>query len=254
MVYAYIESSGREGIWTRTIRSRTNLHQTVMTHCLKTLENKHLIKAIPSAKFPTRKIYILASLQPSDDVTGGPFYTDNEFDVAFVEVLGRTAEKYIMSKSWYHTPSRSTLRKKVRNAKPSQQEAEEFRRQELEDQQHHNRDPRSAMIPMPPGYTGYPTLSDITRYINANKVSQIVMKEAEVRQVMDVLCWSGRVVKVMDGNAYQSVKYGPGVEGVQVENGLTEAPCGRCPVFDICEEGGPVNARSCTYFQDWLAS
>jgi len=254
MVYAYIESSGREGIWTRTIRTRTNLHQIVMNRCLKTLENKNLIKPIQSAKFPKRKIYILAALQPSDDVTGGPFYTDGELDVAFVEELNRLAEKCVLAKSWYHPPPKGASRKKVKKAKMSQQEAEELRRQELEDQQQQNQDSRSAMIPMPPGYTRYPTISDITRSINQSGISQIVMKEAEVRQLMDVLCWSGRVMKVMNGNAYKSVKNGPGVDGAHIENGLTEAPCGKCPVFDLCEEGGPVNARTCIYFQDWLSS
>ena len=34
--------------------------------------------------------------------------------------------------------------------------------------------------------------------------------------------------------------------------GLTEVPCGRCPVFDLCAEGGPVNPSNCEYFDDWL--
>ena len=253
MVYAYIESSGREGIWTRTIRTRTNLHQIVMNRCLKTLESKNLIKPIQSAKYPKRKIYILAALQPSDDVTGGPFYTDGALDEAFIEELNIVAERHVLAKSWYHPPSKGS-KKKNKKSQMSQQEAEGLREQELEDQQHQNRDSRRAMVPMPPGYTKYPTISDITRSINDSGRFQVVMKEAEVRQLMEVLCWSGRVMKVMEGRAYKSVKYGPGLDGVQVENGLTEAPCGRCPVFDLCEEGGPVNARTCTYFQDWLNS
>jgi DNA-directed RNA polymerase III subunit RPC6 len=35
-------------------------------------------------------------------------------------------------------------------------------------------------------------------------------------------------------------------------NGLTETPCGRCPVFDLCEEGGPVSPSNCVYFVQWL--
>lgn len=35
-------------------------------------------------------------------------------------------------------------------------------------------------------------------------------------------------------------------------NGFSEAPCSRCPVFKLCEEGGPVDARSCEYFGQWL--
>jgi DNA-directed RNA polymerase III subunit RPC6 len=35
--------------------------------------------------------------------------------------------------------------------------------------------------------------------------------------------------------------------------GQTQAPCGTCPQFNFCEEGGPVNADSCSYFTDWLS-
>jgi len=35
-------------------------------------------------------------------------------------------------------------------------------------------------------------------------------------------------------------------------NGLTEVPCGRCPVFELCEEGGPVSPANCVYFDQWL--
>ena len=33
-------------------------------------------------------------------------------------------------------------------------------------------------------------------------------------------------------------------------NGLMDAPCGRCPVFDLCEDGGPVSASNCVYFDE----
>jgi DNA-directed RNA polymerase III subunit RPC6 len=29
-------------------------------------------------------------------------------------------------------------------------------------------------------------------------------------------------------------------------------PCGKCPVFSFCQEGGPVNATECVYIEDWL--
>ncbi|KAI9685474.1 MAG: 34-kDa subunit of RNA polymerase III (C), partial [Bogoriella megaspora] len=35
-------------------------------------------------------------------------------------------------------------------------------------------------------------------------------------------------------------------------NGFAEAPCGRCPVFDICGEGSDINAATCLYFNRWL--
>ena len=100
MVYSYIEGADREGIWTRIIRNRTNLHQVVFNRCLKSLESKSRIKSIQSAKFPKRKVYILAHLQPSEDVTGGPFYTDGVLDEEFVHQIGAWAERYVLGRSW----------------------------------------------------------------------------------------------------------------------------------------------------------
>ncbi|MCJ1476218.1 34-kDa subunit of RNA polymerase III (C) [Lambiella insularis] len=247
LVYSYVESSGREGIWTRTIRSRTNLHQTTMNRCLKILESKALIKSIQSAKFPKRKIYILAKLQPSEDVTGGPFYTDGLLDEEFVFQLGIWAEKYVHGRSWYHPPTKALPRRKGK----SKEDVENMRAQGLREPPQEKT--MLPLLPMPAGYIGYPTVPEITKAINESGISGVVMKEAEMRQVMDVLCWDGRLMKVMDGKAYKTVRSDLKANTLRAENGLTESPCGRCPVFDLCEETGPVNARTCTYFQEWLA-
>jgi len=50
MLYGYIQDAAREGIWTRTLKMKSNLHNTTMSKCLKTLENKRFIKAIQSVK------------------------------------------------------------------------------------------------------------------------------------------------------------------------------------------------------------
>ena len=109
-----------------------------------------------------------------------------------------------------------------------------------------------ATLPMPPGYTNYPKVSDITKAINDSGLSSVVMKEAEVGQLMDLLCWDGRVTKVMGGQAYKSVRSVYMTEDERYDSSLAEPPCGQCPAFDFCEEGGPVNAQSCIYFQKWL--
>jgi DNA-directed RNA polymerase III subunit RPC6 len=38
----------------------------------------------------------------------------------------------------------------------------------------------------------------------------------------------------------------------RVALGWSEAPCGRCPVFDFCKEGGPVGPSECEYYGEWL--
>ncbi len=238
-------------MWTKIIRIKTNLHQTVMQRCLKSLEARSYIKQIKTVKYPNRKMYMLAHLQASEDVTGGPFYTDSTLDDEFVLQVANWTENYVAKRSWWYPPSNDSKRKKDKS-KMTQAQVESLRNEDFHGTNTRT-DTSRDVLPMPPGYTGYPTIPQITKAINgSNLTTGVVMKEAEMRQLMDVLCWDGRLEKIGNGNGngkgYKSIR----PVGEEFENGLTEAPCGRCPVFDICEEGGPVNARTCEYFQEWL--
>ncbi|KAL9600815.1 MAG: hypothetical protein Q9219_002953 [cf. Caloplaca sp. 3 TL-2023] len=285
LVYSLIESSGREGIWSRILRSKSGLHMTVMTRCLKTLEGKSYIKQIKTVKFPNRKTYMLAGLQPSEDVTGGPFYTDGVLDDEFVHQMARWTERYIVGRSWYqrpsdahhHLPRQNTSSKSSKsNHHVSKPHLEAKRNAALESTPSHsgpNTSDAKRLLPFPPGYTGYPTVPEITRAINASNISPVTMKEVEMKQLLDVLVWDGRVEKNVFTDGYKAVRQAAlvvidndqraaksdenGREGAEKEyegkgSALTEAPCGRCPVLAFCEEGGPVNARTCEYFAEWL--
>ncbi|KAL8739136.1 MAG: hypothetical protein Q9181_000165 [Wetmoreana brouardii] len=274
LVYSYIETAGREGIWSRILRSKSGLHMTVMTRCLKTLEGKNYIKQIKTVKFPNRKTYMLAGLQPSEDVTGGPFYTDGVLDDEFVHQMARWTERYIVGRSWYQqSPDvhhQSRIKKSAKQPQPSPNQIVSERNQALESGAI-NSNSSKTLLPFPPGYTAYPTIPEITRAINDSKISPVMMKAAEMKQLLDILVWDGRIEKNRLSDSYKAVKKRAiavmtsqraadddtdeaeydyiGVEG---ESALTEAPCGKCPVIGFCEEGGPVNARTCEYFAEWL--
>ncbi|CAK9440035.1 uncharacterized protein LODBEIA_P41350 [Lodderomyces beijingensis] len=97
MIYSHIASSNREGIWTKTLKAKTNLHQHIVTKCLKNLENQRFIKSIKSVKYPTRKIYMLYNLQPSLEVTGGAWFTDSELDTEFIDTVSMIIWRFIYS-------------------------------------------------------------------------------------------------------------------------------------------------------------
>ncbi|KAF6762755.1 RNA polymerase Rpc34 subunit-domain-containing protein [Ephemerocybe angulata] len=100
LVLGHIKSSSTEGIWTKHLKAKTNLHQTVIDRCLKTLIQKRLIKRVPSVQHPTRKIYMLEGLEPSIALTGGPWYTDNELDTEFIQHLMDACYKFIYDMSF----------------------------------------------------------------------------------------------------------------------------------------------------------
>ena len=242
MVYSYIESSGQEGIWERQIRTRSNLHEAVIKRSLKSLESKRLIKQFKNAKQPRTKFYILFDLQPAESTSGGLFYTDGELDLEYVHLVGLWARDYIHRKSWYE------VRPKASKKLQSKEDVEAARTEAFEGP----RKVGSKWLPFPPGYTGYPTVPQITKALNDSSVSTVKVIELEVGKLLDLLCWDGYIEKTTNG-AYKSI---PSThlrsEDDLGSSSLTESPCGRCPVFDFCDESGPVNARTCPYFQDWL--
>lgn len=87
MVYQVIEKAGNRGIWTRDIKNQTNIQQQTLTKSLKTLETRQLIKSVKSVTSKSKKLYMLYDLEPSKEITGGPWYTEQEFDREFIDTL-----------------------------------------------------------------------------------------------------------------------------------------------------------------------
>ena len=289
LVYSHIESAGREGVWSNQLNRRTNFHKVVMDKCIKVLEHKRLIKTVPNFRHPNRRTYMLWGLQPAEDVTGGPFYNEGELDEEFVRQMSLYIERLITGRSWWFPPHKSSSVQQQQHARKrkhdgqvqnfeanppaaavtTREDAEKTRTKALEKPMPavgQGRQRSKHMRPFPPGYTGYPTIPDITNALNEIKISKTTMKFADVQILVDVLVWDGKVERLKKRvgkgkvrEMYRAMKH-PIVEqdatdegaGVAQANAFTEAPCGRCPVFDVCEDGGLVSARTCPYFQEWL--
>jgi len=63
------------------------LPQQSLDKNIKLLEQRLLIKNVRSVGSKTKKLYMLYELAPAKEITGGPWYTDQEFDHEFVEAL-----------------------------------------------------------------------------------------------------------------------------------------------------------------------
>ncbi|KAI9717880.1 MAG: hypothetical protein M1812_004407 [Candelaria pacifica] len=251
MILSHIKDAQREGIWTTNLRRRVNLHQIVVTRCIKTLESKNFIKAIKNVKYPTRKIYILATLTPSEDVTGGPWFTDGELDSHFIDYLADWVQQYITSRSWVQRPAVMLPKK----SKMSKGDAEKARARALEPYKHLPPS-KEDLLPLPPGFRNYPEVKELTKWINKSGISSVTLAEIDVNQLLEVMGYDGRIDKVVTGSpggvGYKTRREAHPKPDEYAGTGLTESPCGVCPVFNLCEEGGPVSAGNCKYFEEWL--
>ncbi|KAJ9622070.1 34-kDa subunit of RNA polymerase III (C) [Taxawa tesnikishii (nom. ined.)] len=252
MVYNQIENTGTTGIWQKNIKQRTNLHQTAITKAMKTLEAKRLVKQIKSVKHPAQKIYMLMHLAPNEDVTGGPWFSEGELDVELIGITANAVVDYIKKKSWIDGYIKTRKRKRVDDIEGPHPKS---KRRGIRTQ-----------LPYPPAYHGYPTVAELTHFIREAGFIKDVLTESDIQGLLDVLVFDDRIEKINGG--YRTVR---GVEGPsdammgmmhgrgageayddQEGNGITQAPCGRCPVFALCGDDGPVNAQTCVYWKSWL--
>ncbi|BDA42720.1 DNA-directed RNA polymerase III subunit RPC6 [Coccomyxa sp. Obi] len=95
LVYQHIGQAGNLGIWTKDLKNKTNLQQPQITKILRTLESRALVKSVKSVINPSRKVYMLFDLEPARELTGGAWYTDQDFDAEFIHILQQACQKYI---------------------------------------------------------------------------------------------------------------------------------------------------------------
>ncbi|MCO5585526.1 hypothetical protein L7F22_039459 [Adiantum nelumboides] len=165
IIFSFIRVAGNEGIWTKQLKLRANLHQTVMQRCLKSLESKGLIKAVKSVKFPTRKIYMLSSLTPSVELSGGPWYTDNELDTVFIDQLCTVLYQFIASKTWPGKRGES-------------------------------RDPSDRPIYPASHINSLPTASTCLQFLKKSNITDTDLQVENVQSLLDVLVYDGKVEKI----------------------------------------------------------
>lgn len=226
IVYQCIKAADNKGIWTKDLKMRTNLHQTVITKVLKSLESRKIIKAVKSVKNSTRKVYMLANLEPSQDITGGPWFSENELDTEFIEELCKVCFRYVATKSV---------------------------------------SPKAGHI-YGPDYTGYPSLDQIHRFLRDSRVTSAELGLEDVRMLLDCLMYDGVIERVVWAGPRESriVDDDEDEEDLEVyvyrtvnsalpESLMASVPCGQCPVFDACSDFGPVTPSSCQYYTEWLS-
>ncbi|PHH55880.1 DNA-directed RNA polymerase III subunit RPC6 [Ceratocystis fimbriata CBS 114723] len=300
MVYQMIDDSGSDGVWSQTAQKRLGMHENIFKLAIKQLLGKGLIAQFKSVENPNKKMFIKASIRPSEKATGGPWYTDQYLDEAFIEDLERVIYDFVKQRSAYRSrggPSTGsrTLQPKKGIIKGGEKVARKRTANEISTGDNSDMPPKPAaidladnaqaptavatiaaprkdvLLPLPAGYMGYPTVRDIARILSQSGITtNTILSEEDVQKLVDVLEFDGLIERIKVGTkiGYRTVRAvkqsfdqwavptepGKQEKGIpdQYSTPFNEVPCGRCPVFDLCEEGGPVAPSNCEYFKKWL--
>ena len=85
-----VRKGKNHGVWIRDLRYNTRLQKNRIEKILKKLTIVGLIKSVKSIASMNRRLYMLKDTVPAREISGGPWYTDSEFDEGFIGSL-RTA-------------------------------------------------------------------------------------------------------------------------------------------------------------------
>ncbi|GAA6018775.1 hypothetical protein JCM10207_005576 [Rhodosporidiobolus poonsookiae] len=171
LVLDHIKEAGNLGIWTKTLTMKTGLPRATIAKALKVLEGRKAIKTVKSVKTPTRKIYMLAGIQPSVELTGGPWFTDNELDTELVDQLKKIALQYLQTRS---TP-------------PSLK---------IPDPSHPGTSTKFRPIFPASATPSLPTVQDVLDYIVGLEVAVVELLPEHVEALLDLMVYDGDCEKV----------------------------------------------------------
>jgi DNA-directed RNA polymerase III subunit RPC6 len=228
--------------------------QQVLTKCLKSLESKELVQSVMSVKFPNRKMYLLKHLQPSEDIAGGPWQAEGDFDAALIEAVSGAIAQYIENETCIKVPGNwNDYTKLDRTAEIAQKKAQVQGVRDIEDAPAVKpympaRDPNASNV-VHKNSPQYPTAASVATWLNSKGILRgKTCREDDMEQLLEMMVLDGRLEKI-SGTNYRTVL--TAVE-TKVYNGFVDAPCGNCPVFDLCSDEGEISARTCVYFGQWL--
>lgn len=224
VVYQIIKEAGNRGIWIRDIRYQSNLLLTQVNKILKSLESKKVIKAVKSVAASKKKVYMLYELEPDSSVTGGAWYSDQDFESEFVEVLNQQCFKFLSERA---ANARETL-----------------------------------SAPLMQRNASFAPSTDVWKYISELGISKVKLAVDDIETILDTLIYDGKVERSIvaapgssEGSSSSSgknTKLYRAVKPLIQPTGLMRMPCGTCPVFDRCSEGAVISPTNCVYMKEWL--
>ncbi|RPD63997.1 hypothetical protein L227DRAFT_521286 [Lentinus tigrinus ALCF2SS1-6] len=163
LVLDHIRAAGNEGIWTKHIKVKTQLHQAVVDKCLKSLTQKQLIRTVTDVRYATRKIYMLAGIEPSAALTGGPWFTDKELDTDFIKLLMDVCLKIVRDQSLPQSGD--------------------------------DRDPQKRQL-YPLSRSLYPSSQQILRLLQKSRITETQLTVEHVEMLLDVLVLDGKIENI----------------------------------------------------------
>lgn len=233
LIMQAVERSGDAGIWTRNLKLQTKLQDVQVRRIIKKLENRKLIKAVKSITHKNRKMYIGFHVKPSRELTGGPWYQDQELDHMFIELLRKTVYSMIAKRG---TMTRVEITADVKKTGVLKVDLGVEDIQQILDTLIYDR-----MIDVLPS-----ALDELDDYGDDAAGLAAASASSSSSSAASTI---GAATSVSGCNNRTRFKVATLPDAI---DGFTSTPCGVCPVSAACTPGGAVSPERCVYIDTWL--
>lgn len=95
VVLSLVKNKKNLGIWVAEVKKEANLPPTLVDKSLTALVKKKLIKQVVNIQNKGKKHYMAVEFEPSEELTGGSWYSEGNLDKEFITVLRDTCFKVI---------------------------------------------------------------------------------------------------------------------------------------------------------------
>ena len=180
-----------------------------------TLTNKKHIKEVKSVNATRKKVYMIYGLEPDPSVTGGAWYTEQDFESEFVEVLNQQCYRYLYDK--------------------------------LEKSRESREGPLTARN------MSLATSKELLKFISDLGISKIQLKQEDIESILNTLVFDGKVEKSTSTRDGEDIRLYRAIESLLPTTGLVKIPCGVCPVEKYCSDIGAITPCKCTYLAEWMS-
>jgi DNA-directed RNA polymerase III subunit RPC6 len=98
VVYKYVKAAENRGIMPKDLQRHTGMNTVKLNKTLKDMETRRLVKCVSPVGQKTKKLWMLAELEPAQDISGGSFYVGGKLDSAMIEEQRERILDYISAK------------------------------------------------------------------------------------------------------------------------------------------------------------
>lgn len=201
---------------------------------------------------------MLYDIEPDTSVTGGTWYSNQDFEVEFVDVLNQQCFRFLDErvrcilnfKKNFFVVEKLEINHFILHRSEIHFWWLNFNTTTLEQRIEAN---SKSKNPLERIQLSYANSDEIWSFIKNLGISKVDLSKPDIESILQTLIYDGKIECHIKGGDGSTKLYRALVNNLGTLNiGLLKSPCGGCPLTKDCNEGYIISPTTCVYLKDWF--